>query len=85
VESVVESLSLERGDDGFPVLDDRTLLWRGTGGSRSAVYVSGAPAEPTVGPFARNIVGARRVAERLLASRHRAGSKRALSADKGEY
>ncbi|ELZ42619.1 hypothetical protein C463_10760 [Halorubrum californiense DSM 19288] len=83
VEAVAESLSLERGADGFPVLDDRTLAWRRTDGSRSAVSVSGALAEPSVGPFARNIVGARRVAERLLASRTEAASESASSALKG--
>ncbi|KDE59393.1 thioredoxin reductase [Halostagnicola sp. A56] len=83
VGSVAESLSLERGADGFPILDDRTLAWRGTDGTRSAVYVSGALAEPSVGPFARNIVGARRVAERLLASRQGPGSERAPSAARG--
>ncbi|MFD1632828.1 FAD/NAD(P)-binding protein (plasmid) [Haloplanus ruber] len=84
VDSVADSLSLERGAEGFPLLDDETLAWRGTDGTRSSVYVSGALAEPSVGPFARNIVGARRVAERLLTSRHRAGSDRAPSANKGE-
>ena len=83
VGSVAESLSLERGAGGFPVLDDRTLAWRGTDGGRSAVYVSGALAEPSVGPFARNIVGARRVAERLLASGAGAGSQGAPSAPRG--
>jgi cation diffusion facilitator CzcD-associated flavoprotein CzcO len=83
VGSVAESLSLERGADGFPVLDDRTLAWRGTDGTRSAVYVSGALAEPSVGPFARNIVGARRVAERLLASRAGTVSESPSSAPRG--
>ncbi|OAQ51265.1 hypothetical protein HTG_18620 [Natrinema mahii] len=83
VGSVAESLSLERGADGFPVLDDRTLAWRRTDGTRSAVSVSGALAEPSVGPFARNIVGARRVAERLLASRQGPGSESVPSAPKG--
>jgi cation diffusion facilitator CzcD-associated flavoprotein CzcO len=83
VESVAESLSLERGADGFPVLDDRTLAWRGTDDTRSAVYVSGALAELSVGPLARNVVGARRVAERLLESRARAGSGSAPSAPRG--
>jgi cation diffusion facilitator CzcD-associated flavoprotein CzcO len=69
VETVAESLSLERGANGFPVLNDRTLAWQQTDGTDSAVYVSGALAETSVGPFARNIVGGRRVAERLLASR----------------
>jgi glycine/D-amino acid oxidase-like deaminating enzyme len=84
VDSVAESLSLERGAGGFPVLDDRTLAWRGTDGMDASVYVSGALAEPSVGPFARNIVGARRVAERLLASRAGTGSERAPSAFRGE-
>ncbi|TKX46504.1 thioredoxin reductase [Halorubrum sp. SD690R] len=66
VDHVSESLSLARGAEGFPVLNDRTLAWRRTDGSESAVYVSGALAEPSVGPFARNIVGARRAAERIL-------------------
>ncbi|CDK37880.1 FAD/NAD(P)-binding protein [Halorubrum sp. AJ67] len=66
VERVSESLSLARGAEGFPILDDRTLAWRRTDGTDSAVYVSGALAEPSVGPFARNIVGARRAAERIL-------------------
>ncbi|MFO7832830.1 FAD/NAD(P)-binding protein [Halorubrum kocurii] len=63
---VSESLSLARGVEGFPVLNDQTLAWRRTDGTESAVYVSGALAEPSVGPFARNIVGARRAAERIL-------------------
>ncbi|KTG10562.1 thioredoxin reductase [Haloprofundus marisrubri] len=83
VESVAESLSLERGADGFPVLDDRTLAWRGTDGVDSSVYVSGALAELSVGPLARNIVGARRVAERLLESRTEADSERASLAPRG--
>jgi len=66
VERVSGSLSLARGAEGFPILDDRTLAWRRTDGDESAVYVSGALAEPSVGPFARNIVGARRAAERIL-------------------
>ena len=68
VGTVAESMSLKRGADGYPVLDDQTLAWRRADGSCSSVYVSGALAEPSVGPFARNIVGARRVAERLLES-----------------
>jgi len=66
VERVSESLSLVRGAEGFPILNDRTLAWRRTDSTGSAVYVSGALAEPSVGPFARNIVGARRAAERIL-------------------
>jgi hypothetical protein len=83
VGSIAESLSLERGENGFPVLDDRTLAWRGSDGADSSVYVSGALAELSVGPFARNIVGARRVAERLLESRNESGSAGAPSAPMG--
>lgn len=66
VRTVAESLSLQRGTNGFPILDDRTLAWKRSDGGTSPVYVSGALAEPSVGPFARNVIGARRVAERLL-------------------
>jgi len=65
VASVAERLSLERGVEGYPVLDDETLAWRRQEGGDSNVFVSGALAELTVGPLARNIVGARRVAQRL--------------------
>ncbi|RJT07843.1 FAD/NAD(P)-binding protein [Halococcus sp. IIIV-5B] len=67
VSAVAQSLSLERGTNRFPVLDDHTLAWRRRDSTNSNVYISGALAEPTVGPFARNIIGARRAAERLLA------------------
>jgi len=83
VSTVAESLSLQRGTNRFPVLDDRTLAWQRADGSASAVYVSGALAEPTVGPFARNVVGARRVAERLLDPPDRADSGRAISRSSG--
>lgn len=68
VERVADALDLERGEMGFPLLADRTLAWRRTDGTESNVYVSGALAEPTVGPLARNVVGARRAAERLLSA-----------------
>jgi hypothetical protein len=83
VGTVAQSLSLERGTNGFPVLDDRTLAWKRTDGTGSRVFVSGALAETTVGPFARNVIGARRVAERLLASRSMADSVSAPSALRG--
>lgn len=65
VERVAEGLSLERGVDGYPVLDDETLAWRRRDGPAPNLFVSGALAELSVGPLARNIVGARRVAQRL--------------------
>ena len=83
VERVAESLSLERGANRFPVLDDRTLAWRRTDGTRSSVYVSGALAEPSVGPFARNVIGARRVAERLLTPPDRGSTKGSQTAPRG--
>jgi cation diffusion facilitator CzcD-associated flavoprotein CzcO len=84
VGNVAESLSLERGAKGFPVLDDRTLAWQRTDGTDSEVYVSGALAETTVGPFARNVVGSRRVAERLLASRDGTDPETTPSRSSGE-
>lgn len=83
VGSVAESLSLERGAEGLPTLNDRTLAWQRTDGTDSKVCISGALAEPSVGPFARNIVGARRVAERLLASQNRAETESVPSALEG--
>jgi len=68
VSQAAETLGLERGANGFPVLNDRTLAWRRIDGTDSRIYVAGKLAETAVGPLARNIVGARRVAERLLAS-----------------
>jgi len=63
VERLAGELGLERGHDGVAVLDDRTLEWRG---SVEGIYVSGELAEATVGPFAGNIIGARRAADRIL-------------------
>lgn len=59
------SLSLARGHRGGPVLDDETLAWRRQNGDRSNVLVTGKLAEATVGPYAGNIPGARRAAERI--------------------
>ena len=63
---IADSLGLARGENGFPVLDDETLAWRRLDGTQTAVSVSGLLAQTSVGPLARNVVGARRVAERLL-------------------
>ena len=51
---------LETGYRGAPALDDETLRWRRRDGSLSRVFVSGCAAQQVLGPFARNIVGARR-------------------------
>lgn len=67
VEGVADSLALETGAAGFPVLDDRSLEWREAGGATgSGVFVAGALGAPTLGPLAGTIAGARRAADRLL-------------------
>lgn len=62
VREIADSLGLERGYDGIAVLDDATLEWRG---ATDGVHVTGALAAGTVGPFAGNVIGARRAAERI--------------------
>lgn len=42
-----------------PVLDDDTLRWRRPDQSLSWVFVSGCASQQVLGPFARNIIGAR--------------------------
>jgi thioredoxin reductase len=76
VTRVGEALGLERGYRGYPVLDDETLAWQRTDGSLSNVYVSGQLAELTAGPLARNIIGARKFAERLFG---RTSNRRSVS------
>lgn len=66
VDRVAEELELERGYREMPVLEDETLAWRRTDGTRSPVFVTGALAAGTVGPFAGNVAGARRAADRLV-------------------
>ncbi|MFU8869354.1 FAD/NAD(P)-binding protein [Natronococcus sp.] len=66
VDRVAEELGLERGYRGTPVLEDGTLAWRHADGTRSPVFVTGALAAGTVGPFAGNVAGARRAADRLV-------------------
>lgn len=63
VERLAGELGLERGHDGVAILDDRSLGWRG---SVDGIDASGALAEATAGPFAGNIIGARRAADRIL-------------------
>jgi hypothetical protein len=64
--SVAESMDLATGYRGMPDLCDETLSWRTEGGERSPVFATGAFAEGAVGPFARNLPGARRAADRLV-------------------
>ncbi|QFU82739.1 FAD/NAD(P)-binding protein [Natronorubrum aibiense] len=65
VDRLASELGLERGYRGMPVLDDETLAWSRADGGESSVFVTGALAAGTVGPFAGNIAGARRAADRL--------------------
>lgn len=65
VERVAESLGLERGYRGMPVLDDETLAWRDATGDETPLFVTGALAAGTVGPLAGNVAGARRAADRI--------------------
>lgn len=58
LETAVEQLGLPTASCGFPILDP-ALRW-GDG-----IHVTGALAELALGPFARNIVGARLAAQRI--------------------
>lgn len=67
VERITAIPCLTIGDEGMPVLDDETLEWIPADGySGSNVYVVGALATSVIGPFAYNIAGAKRAAERLV-------------------
>jgi hypothetical protein len=50
----------------MPVLNDENLRWKKEDGRDFQLQVSGNLAEGTVGPFAGNIAGARRSAERIV-------------------
>jgi len=65
VERLADTLDLDRGYRGLPRLDDHTLAWRTASGEHRPLYVSGALALGTVGPYAPNIPGARRSADRI--------------------
>ena len=61
IDELVESASLPCASCGYPIVD-KTLRWH------PRVYVSGPLAELELGPTSRNISGARRAAERLVAA-----------------
>jgi len=65
VDRLVEELNLEQGYQGLPMVDDSTLAWETTDGRSLPLYVSGALALGVVGPYAPNIPGARRTADRI--------------------
>lgn len=61
-----ESESLATGYRGAPVLEDDTLRWVRSDGTASRIAASGAVARQVLGPFGRNILGARRAGELLV-------------------
>ncbi|TYL36933.1 thioredoxin reductase [Natronococcus pandeyae] len=68
VDRIADELALARGHRGMPVLDDETLTWQRDDGRFIPLYVSGALALGTVGPYAPNIPGARRAGDRITAA-----------------
>ncbi len=65
VERVAEELTLERGAHEMPLLDDATLAWQDRSGTPQPIFVTGALALGTVGPYAPNLPGAKRASERI--------------------
>ena len=66
VDRVADALSLERGYQGLPLLTDDSLAWETTEGTTLPLYVSGALAVGTVGPYGPNVPGAKRAADRIV-------------------
>jgi len=65
VDRLAADLDLARGHRGLPMLDDTTLAWETTDGESLPLYVSGALALGVVGPYAPNVPGAKRAADRI--------------------
>ena len=59
LQNIIEKCELPQASCGYPIVD-KNLHWA------KNIYVSGALAELEVGPVARNIVGARIAAERIV-------------------
>ncbi|WP_372367918.1 NAD(P)-binding domain-containing protein [Candidatus Uabimicrobium sp. HlEnr_7] len=59
LQTAIKNSSLPRTECGYPIVD-KSLHWGNN------VYVSGALSELEIGPVARNIVGARLAAERIV-------------------
>ena len=66
VDRLADALSLQRGYEGVPLLADDSLAWETTEGTTLPLYVSGALAVATVGPYGPNVPGARRAADRIV-------------------
>ncbi|MXV62012.1 SidA/IucD/PvdA family monooxygenase [Natronorubrum sp. JWXQ-INN-674] len=60
--------TLQTGYRGAPVLDDDTLRWLRRDGTLSRIAVSGVAAQQVLGPFARNVIGARRAGTLIVRS-----------------
>jgi len=58
--------TLQTGYRGAPVLDDETLRWMRQDKTPSRVADSGVAAQQVLGPFARNVIGARRAGELIV-------------------
>ena len=73
VDRLAAELDLARGYRGLPMLDDETLSWETNDGRSSSLYVTGALALGVVGPYAPNIPGAKRSADRITRAVESAG------------
>ncbi len=65
-EQLRHETDLAVGYRNAPLLDDETLRWRYDDGTPSRIAVSGVAAQQVLGPFARNIIGARQAVECLV-------------------
>ena len=63
VDELISQYSLPTGSCGYPI-PDMSLRWS------AGLYVTGPLGELEIGPVARNIVGAKRAGERIVASLH---------------
>ncbi|RQG95799.1 FAD/NAD(P)-binding protein [Natrarchaeobius chitinivorans] len=85
VDRVADELELSRGYRGMPVLDDDTLAWEREDGRFVPLYVSGALALESAGPYAPNVPGARRAGDRITAAitRRRPGTNSPTKSTRG--
>jgi len=65
-EQLQSETALAVGYRNAPLLDDKTLRWKREDGTLSRIAVSGAAAQQVLGPFSRNIIGARRAGDCLV-------------------
>ncbi|WP_418285221.1 FAD/NAD(P)-binding protein [Halorubrum sp. DTA46] len=65
VDRLATDMNLAQGYRGLPMLDDETLSWETDRGRSVPMYVTGALAVGVVGPYAPNVPGAKRSADRI--------------------